>query len=65
MKKEEKIILKNWKVLWSEIYLIFFLIFNIVNEFILVYLILKDLIYSIYEEFFFICDDDSVFVFLI
>lgn len=52
MKKEEKIILKNWKVLWSEIYLIFFLIFNIVNEYILVYLILEDLIYSIYEEFF-------------
>lgn len=52
LKKEEKIILKNWKALWSEIHLIFFLTFNTVNELILVHSISKDSTYSIYEELF-------------
>lgn len=63
LKKEEKIILKNWKALWSEIHLIFFLTFSTVNELILVHSISKDSTYSIYEELFFICDDDSAFAF--
>lgn len=52
LKKEEKIILKNWKASWSEIHLIFFLTFNTVNEHILVHSISKDSTYSIYEELF-------------
>lgn len=52
LKKEEKIILKNWKALWSEIHLIFFLTFNTVNEHILVHSISEDSTYSIYEELF-------------
>lgn len=52
LKKEEKIILKNWKALWSEIHIIFFLTFNTVNVLKLVHSISSASIYSDHEDLF-------------
>lgn len=61
LKKEEKIILKNWKALWSEIYLTFFLTFNTVNVLKLVHSISSASTYSVHEELFYIYNYDSAF----